>query len=131
MFTQIKTSKENKEIVSHLTRKLGLGTENIIARIAYSYSLSKGNQLDLNNIENSMGKEYSKSVLFGDYADIYIAMVCTHYNLYKTDKDIVKYIKMHVDEGLQLLNKEVEERSNIDGFDFLSEKINDGFRITV
>jgi len=131
MFTQIKTSKENKEIVSHLTRKLGLGTENIIARIAYSYSLSKGNQLDLNNIENSMGKEYSKSVLFGDYADIYIAMVCTHYNLYKTDKDIAKYIKMHVDEGLQLLYKEVEERSNIDGFDFLSEKINDGLSMTI
>jgi DNA sulfur modification protein DndE len=131
MFTQIKTSKENKEIVSHLTRKLGLGTENIIARIAYSYSLSKGNQLDLNNIENSMGKEYSKSVLFGDYADIYIAMVCSHYNLYKTDKDIAKYIKMHVDEGLQLLNKEVEERSNIDGFDFLSEKINDGLCMTI
>ena len=131
MFTQIKTSKENKEIVSHLTRKLGLGTENIIARIAYSYSLSIGNQLDLNNIENSMGKEYSKSVLFGDYADIYMAMVCTHYNLYKTDKDIAKYIKMHVDEGLQLLNKEVEERSNIDGFDFLSEKINDGLSMTI
>jgi DNA sulfur modification protein DndE len=126
MFTQIKTSKENKEIVSQLTRKLGLGTENIIARIAYSYSLSKGTKLDLNNIENSMGKEYNKSVLFGDYADIYVAMVCTHYNLYKTDKDIAKYIKMHVDEGLQLLNKEVEERSNIDGFDFLSEKINIG-----
>lgn len=131
MFTQIKTSKENKEIVSNLTRKLGLGTENIIARIAYSYSLSKGNQLNLNNIENSMGKEYSKSVLFGDYADIYIAMVCSHYNLYKTDKDIAKYIKMHVDEGLKLLNKEVEERSNIDGFDFLSEKINDGLCMTI
>lgn len=126
MFTQIKTSKENKEIVSQLTRKLGLGTENIIARIAYSYSLSKGIKLDLNNIENSMGKEYNKSVLFGDYADIYVAMVCTHYNLYKTDKDISKYIKMHVDAGLQMLNNEVEERTNIDGFDFLSEKINIG-----
>jgi DNA sulfur modification protein DndE len=125
MFTQIKTSKENKEIVSLLTRKLGLGTENIIARIAYSYSLSKGIKLDLNKIENSMGKEYNKSVLFGEYADIYVAMVCTHYNLYKTDKDISKYIKMHVDEGLQLLNKEVDERSNIDGFDFLSEKISE------
>lgn len=131
MFTQIKTSKENKEIVSQLTRKLGLGTENIIARIAYSYSLSKGTKLDLNNIENSMGKEYNKSVLFGDYADIYVAMVCTHYNLYKTDKDIAKYIKMHVDEGLKLLNQEVEERSNIDGFDFLTEKINDGLYITI
>lgn len=129
MFTQIKTSKENKEVVSLLTRKLGLGTENIIARIAYSYSLSKGTKLDLNNIENSMGKEYNKSVLFGDYADIYVAMVCTHYNLYKTDKDIAKYIKMHVDDGLQLLNKEVDERSNIDGFDFLSEKINNSLKI--
>lgn len=131
MFTQIKTSKENKEVVSQLTRKLGLGTENIIARIAYSYSLSKGNFLDLNNIKNSMGKEYSKSVLFGDYADVYIAMVCTHYNLYKTDKDIAKYIKMHVDEGLELLNKEVEERSNIDGFDFLNEKISLGLNMTI
>jgi DNA sulfur modification protein DndE len=131
MFTQIKTSKENKEIVSQLTRKLGLGTENIIARIAYSYSLSKGNKLDLNKIENSMGKEYSKSVLFGDHADIYTAMICTHYNLYKTDKDISKYIKMHIDEGLQLLNTEVEERSNVDGFDFLTEKINDGLRMTI
>ncbi len=131
MFTQIKTSKENKEVVSILTRKLGLGTENIIARIAYTYSLSKGTNLDLNNIENSMGKEYSKSVLFGDYADIYVAMVCTHYSLYKTDKDIAKYIKMHVDHGLQLLSKEVEERSNIDGFDFLSEKINIGLDLSI
>jgi DNA sulfur modification protein DndE len=131
MFTQIKTSKENKEIVSQLTRKLGLGKENIIARIAYSYSLSKGIKLDLNNIENSMGKEYNKSVLFGDYADIYVAMVCTHYNLYKTDKDIAKYIKMHVDDGLQLLNIEVENRSNIDGFDFLSEKIKHGLSMTI
>ena len=131
MFTQIKTSKENKEVVSLLTRKLGLGTENIIARIAYTYSLSKGTKLDLNNIENSMGKEYNKSVLFGEYADIYVAMVCTHYNLYKTDKDIAKYIKMHVDEGLQLLNIEVNERSNIDGFDFLSEKINIGLDLSI
>ena len=77
-----------------------------------------------------MGKEYSKSVLFGDYADIYIGMVCAHYNLYKTDKDIAKYIKMHVDEGLQLLNKETEERSNIDGFDFLKEKISIGLNMT-
>lgn len=131
MFTQIKTSKENKEVVSQLTRKLGLGTENIIARIAYSYSLSKGNFLDLNNIKNSMGKEYSKTILFGDYADVYIAMVCAHYNLYKTDKDIAKYIKMHVDEGLERLNKEVEERSNIDGFDFLNEKISLGLNMTI
>jgi DNA sulfur modification protein DndE len=123
MFTQIKTSKENKEVVALLTRKLGLGTENVIARIAYTYSLSQDKKLDLNDIKDAGGKEYSKSVLFGEYYDMYLGLLCVHYGLYKTDKDIGRYIKMHVDEGLQLLNEEVNSRSNIDGFDFLSEKI--------
>ena len=127
MFTQIKTSKENKEVVALLTRKLGLGTENVIARIAYTYSLSQDKKLDLNDIKDAGGKEYSKSVLFGEYYDMYLGLLCVHYGLYKTDKDIGRYIKMHVDEGLKLLNEEVNERSNIDGFDFLSEKINIGF----
>lgn len=129
MFTQIKTSKENKEVVSLLTRKLGLGTENVIARIAFTYSLSQDKKLDLNDIKDASGKEYSKSVLFGDYYDMYLGLLCVHYGLYKTDKDIGRYIKMHVDEGLQLLNDEVNERSNIDGFDFLSEKINNSLKI--
>ena len=123
MFTQIKTSKENKEIVAVLTRKLGLGTENIIARIAFTYSLSQDRKLDLNNIQDAGGKEYSKSVLFGDNYDIYLGLLCVHYGLYKTDKDIGRYIKMHVDDGLQLLNEEVNKLANMDGFDFLSEKI--------
>ena len=126
MFTQISTTKENKEIVSQLTRTLGLGAENVIARIALAYSLSKDRKLELNNIGNSTGKGYSKSVLFGEYYDYYLGLICVHYNLYKTDKDLPKYIKMHIDDGLQLLNKEINERSNIDGFDFLVEKIEHG-----
>ena len=126
MFTQIKTSKENKEVVALLTRKLGLGTENIIARIAFTYSLSQDKKLDLNDIKDAGGKEYSKSVLFGEYYDIYLGLLCVHYGLYKTDKDIGRYIKMHVDDGLQLLNEEVSNLANMDGFDFLSEKINYG-----
>ncbi len=131
MFTQIKTSKENKEVVALLTRKLGLGTENIIARIAFTYSLSTDKKLDLNFIKDSSGKEYSKSVLFGEYYDIYLGLLCVHYNLYKTDKDIARYIKMHVDDGLQLIYKEVNERTNIDGFDFFTEKINHGLSMTI
>lgn len=123
MFTQIKTSKENKEVVALLTRKLGLGTENIIARIAFTYSLSQDKKLDLNDIKDAGGKEYSKSVLFGEYYDIYLGLLCVHYGLYKTDKDIGRYIKMHVDDGLQLLNEEVNNLANMDGFDFITEKI--------
>lgn len=126
MFTHIKTSRENKEIVSRLTRKLNLGTENIIARIAYTYSLSKDRELDLSEIKDSQGKEYSKSVLFGDNLPYYVSLVCVHYNLYKTDKDIPKYIKMHVDDGLELLDKEIQDNPNLDGFEFVIEKIENG-----
>lgn len=123
MFTQIKTSKKNKDVVATLTRKLSLGTENNIARIAMAYSLSKDKRLYIKDLEDSGGKEYSKSVLFGDYYDYYVGLVCVHYNLYKSDKEIPKYIKLHIDHGLSLLDEEVNQRSNIDGFDFLVEKM--------
>jgi DNA sulfur modification protein DndE len=126
MFTHIRTSKENKEVVSQLTRKLNLGTENYVSRIALTYSLSKDRVLDIKEIQNSSGKEYSKSVLFGDYIDYYAGMVALHYGIHISDKDLPKYIKMHIDDGLELLNKEMNQRFNIDGFDFLVEKIEVG-----
>jgi DNA sulfur modification protein DndE len=126
MFTHIRTSKENKEVVSQLTRKLNLGTENYVSRIALTYSLSKDRILDIKDIQNSSGKEYSKSVLFGDYIDYYVGMVALHYGIHVSDKDLGKYVKMHIDDGLNLLNEEVASNSNIDGFDFLIEKIQEG-----
>ena len=128
MFTHIKTSKENRELVSILSRKLNLGTENHIARIALTYSLSKNRKMDLSEISNSGGKEYSKNVLFGDYMPYYVSLICVHYNIYKTDKDIPKYIKMHIDDGLQLINKEIEENPNLDGFEYIIEKIENGLQ---
>ena len=126
MFTHIRTSKENKEVVSQLTRKLNLGTENIIARIALTYSLSKDRKLDIKDLKNSSGKEYSKAVLFGNYLNYYLGLVAVHYDLHISNKDLPKYIKMHIDEGLELLSQEVANKSNIDGFDYLVEKIENG-----
>ncbi len=124
MFTQLRTSKANKEVVSKLTRRLNLGAENIIARIAFSYSISKDRKLELKNILDSGGKEYSKNVLFGEKIDTYLGILCCHYGLYRTDDNIPKYVKMHIDDGLLLLDEELQERSNVDGFEFLVEKLN-------
>ncbi|WP_295221310.1 DndE family protein [uncultured Chryseobacterium sp.] len=125
MFNQIRTSRENKEVVAQLTRKLNLGTENIIARMAFSYSISQNRKLNLNDQLDSGGKEYSRSVLFGDYDDVYIGLLCTHYSIYKTDKDLGRYVKLHIDDGLQLINHELQKANNIDGFDFLVEMISE------
>lgn len=127
MLINIKTSEENKQIVSELTRKLNLGTENIIARIAFAYSLSKNFKFNVEkDLKDSKGKEYKDDILFGKYRDIYIALICQHYGIYKTDKDIAKYIKMHIDTGLELIHRLFENNKNYTGFDFLLENIERG-----
>ena len=128
MFTQIKTSKANKIIVTDLSRRFNLGAENVIARSAFAYSLSSGRKLKLSDIADSQGKEYSKNVLFGNNYPFYIALLCTHYGIYKTDKDIPKYIKLHLDDGLQLLNNELNDNPNLNGMDYLIDKIDAGLK---
>ena len=126
MFTSIKTSKVNKDIVTDLSRKFNLGAENIIARIALTYSLSQDRKLSMADIADSQGKEYSKNVLFGNNMPYYIGLICVKYGLYKTDKDIPKYIKLHIDDGLQLMNKELRDNPNLNGYDYLIDKIETG-----
>jgi DNA sulfur modification protein DndE len=107
MFSHIRTSKENKEIVTKLTSKFNLGSENVIARIALAYSLEHDDKLDLKDLKDSGGKEYSKNVLFGEYEDIYLGMISVRYQLHLSDKNISKYVKIHLDNGInQLLEKE-------------------------
>ena len=126
MFTQIKTSSANKRVVSELSRKFNLATENVIARIAYTYSLSKNRKLDLVEIKDSSGKEYSKNVLFGNNYPYYVAMLCVHYQISENNKDIPRYIKMHIDDGLELIDAEVKDNPNLSGFDYLIDKIEEG-----
>lgn len=56
----------------------------------------------------------------------YIGLICVKYGLYKTDKDIPKYVKLHIDDGLQLMNQELHENPNLNGYDYLIDKINHG-----
>lgn len=126
MFTSIKTSKANREIVTDLSRRFNLGAENIIARIALTYSLSQDRKMSLVNIADSQGKEYSKNVLFGSNLPYYVGLICVKYGLYKTDKDIPKYIKLHIDDGLNLMNKELRDNPNLNGYDYLIDKIETG-----
>ena len=121
MFTSIRTSEANKQVVSTLTRKLNLGSENIIARIALSYSLAKEKQLDIGDIKDSRGKEYSKDVLFGDQIDIYAGMIALNYGIYFSDKNIPKYVKLHLDDGLEKIIDAIN--SNDAGLDFINREI--------
>jgi len=128
MIGQIKTSTENKERVTRLTRKFGLGAENIIARIAIAYSLKQGGHFDPTKVKDSGGKEYSRNVLFGNLFPLYLSMICEHYQIKSTDKDLPRYFKLHLDDGLELIDKDVKDNPNLVGFDYLFDKIHEGLR---
>lgn len=128
MIGQIKTSSENRERVQRLTRKFGLGAENVIARVAIAYSLKNGRRFSPTEVKDAGGKEYSKSVLFGNLFPIYLAMICSHYSIKSTDKDLARYFKMHLDDGLELIDKDVKGNPNLVGFDYLFDKIEEGLK---
>ena len=126
MFKQKKISASNKILVTELTRKFGLGAENVIARIAIFYSLHSGARFSPLEIKDSGGKEYSKNVLFGNLYTAYLYVLCTAYNIKDNDRDIPRYFKMHLDHGLELIAKDVKANPNLIGFDYLFDKIKIG-----
>ena len=126
MFKQIKTSGANRQVVAELTRKLGLGAENIVARLAIAYSLSRRNKFSPTGVLDSAGKEYSANVLFGSYEMVYLAMLCALYGITEKDRNIPRLFKAHLDDGLQLIDKDLKENPNISGFEYLIDKINEG-----
>ena len=126
MFKQIKTSGANRKVVTDLTRKLGLGAENIVARLAIAYSLGQKRKFNPSDVLDSTGKEYSANVLFGTNGKLYLAMLCTLYDINENDRNIPRLFKLHLDDGLQLIERELKDNPNIQGFDYLIDKISDG-----
>ena len=130
MQINIRTSERNQDVVRRLTTKLPYGTkENVIARIALGYSLQTGKKFQTAdfNLYDSKGKEYKDHILFdAKYRDFFIALICQYYGLYKTDDNIPKYIKLHIDHGLELMDSIFQDNYNYTFFDFLVEYIEKG-----
>lgn len=126
MLINVKTSEVNKSVVTDLTQKFQLGSENIIARIAIAYSISKNYDLHIDSLQDSKGKEYKEDILLGNYKDYYIALISQKYVLYKNDNNIPKYMKLHLDHGLEQIQKFFTDNPNHTGLDFLIESIERG-----
>ena len=130
MQINIKTSAKNQAVVSALTQKLpGGAKENIIARVALAHSLASGKRFTQNEFGkyDSQGKEYKDYFLFDAlYRDFYIALICQAYGVNKNSELIPKYVKLHIDHGLEQINYLFENRQNYTFFDFLMEYLGKG-----
>ncbi|MDZ4147053.1 MAG: DndE family protein [Flavobacteriaceae bacterium] len=130
MQINIRTSETNQEVVRKLTTKvLGGAKENVIARIALGYSLQSGKMFTNAefNLYDSKGKEYKDHILFdAKNRDFYIALICQHYGVYKTNENIPKYVKLHIDHGLEMMDNLFGSSNNYTFFDFLIEHLDKG-----
>lgn len=130
MLINISTSKKNQPIVTRLTQKLPKGTkENVIARIALTFSLASGKRFAVSefNVYDSQGKEYKDHILFDPkHKDIYIALICQCYGINKSNENITKYVKLHIDHGLELLDVLFENNKDYGFIEFLIEHLDKG-----
>ena len=130
MQINVKTSAENQAIVSFLTQKLPGGVkENVIARIALCFSLESGKRFHQSefNSYDSQGKEYKDHILFDSAnREYYIALVCQAYGVNRNNELIPKYIKLHIDHGLEQINYLFVNRPQYSFFDFLIEYLGKG-----
>lgn len=129
MTINLKTSEANKDRVLDLTARLGNNIkENVVARIAIAYSMARGYTLDpTKDLRDSKGKEYKEDTLLGtQYRNLYVALICQHYGLHKTDGNVPRYIKMHLDHGLELMSKVFAENRNYTSIEFLLDYAEQG-----
>jgi DNA sulfur modification protein DndE len=130
MQINIKTSEENRQRVTDLTNRIGGSarlSENIVARIALTYSLARGYRLHPEqDLQDSKGKEYTDQILLGKNRSLYIALVCQQYQIANTDGNLAKYIKMHLDHGLELMTRIFESNKIYTGLDFLFDEVERG-----
>lgn len=130
MQINIKTSETNQEAVRKLTQMLPTGTkENVIARIALAYSLSSGKRFLPHEfaIYDSKGKEYKDHILFDvKYRPFYIALVCQAYGVHKLEDNISKYVKLHIDHGLETIWELFLKNPDYTFFDFLADNLERG-----
>lgn len=111
---RIKTSENNKAVVSNLTKsKFNFRDDRTIAQIAFAYSIQQNKSFEINDFEkvDNKGKEYPESI-FGEINQqsndaVYRAILNQHYNRSLTDDEFYKFSKLHIDHGLDVLNRDI------------------------
>ncbi|MDX2303730.1 MAG: helicase HerA-like domain-containing protein [Microscillaceae bacterium] len=132
MNINFKVSEDSERRLVFFKQKFNVQSFNILARIAFAYSISKSRKFNSDLIKDSKGKtEFKDPIIFGnDTSDskrnFYIALACQYYNISKNDGILSKYIKFHVDDGLELIERFFESNPNHSPFDFLIEIVDRG-----
>ncbi len=114
---RIRISKQNDEIINKLKTLYKFNAEGIIPRIAFSYSIQQNKKFDLEKdiIPSSDGKDFrDERGLFGTIIvghsnyPIFKAILDNFYKKSLYEDEFSKLFRLHLDYGLNKINKELE-----------------------
>ncbi|MBL7689990.1 MAG: DndE family protein [Flavipsychrobacter sp.] len=110
---KIKTSEVNRNTVLNFTKKFDFRDDRTVGQIAIAYSIQLNTHFDVDNDKpcDNNGKEYPESFLgeINRYSNdvVYHAILNQHYNRKLTEEQIQKLLKLHLDHGLETLQRTV------------------------
>ncbi len=122
---RIKISKQNEDIIEKLKSLYRFSSEGIAPRIAFAYSLQTNKKFDLqiDVVPSSDGREFRDDKgLFGTVVDgrtnypIYKAILEQHYKKSLYEEDFSKLFRLHLDHGLNKIEKELSNGDITSGF---------------
>lgn len=137
---RIKISKENDELLYKFKTLYDFKNESIVPRLAFSYSLMTGKIFDLEKeiIPPSDGKEFRDGrTIFGSLIEdtsnypIYKAVLDQHYKKNTFEDEFAKLFKLHLNHGLNLLDKKIENGniSKGDHIELLMKSVKSGLSL--
>ena len=122
---RIRISKQNDEIIDRLKSLYKFNSEMVVPRIAFAYSLQTNKKFDLgiDIVPSSDGREFrDEKGLFGIIIDgrtnfpIFKAILEQHYQNSLFEEDFSKLFKLHLDHGLNKIDKELTNKDFTAGF---------------
>ena len=104
------------ELLKDLHQKTNI-TPNILARIAIGLSLRNPNPIEPTQEVDSMGLEFNRATLTGEFDSLFKALISQHAKHQLEDSDYFPtYINLHIERGTPLLSEEYNYAGNYEKF---------------
>lgn len=114
MKTKLNTSKNAEDILKSIRSRFDL-RPNIICRLAITLSLKEKDSPSM--VKDSSGKEFNRITLTGDDDLLFRELIKQHEGEYITDDEYMEtYLKAHIERGLKILQKNIQQSKSFDNY---------------
>lgn len=104
---RFRTTRETKDVLERLSRATGV-RRNYWSRAALGLSLSLEGELSDTETLDSEGMEHSRQMIFGEDEATLLALIRQRHQNNSDDATLAKLVKLHVERGTRLIQKEFE-----------------------